>query len=53
MALELGEDERAALAELLRETIGASQYPLSPRIKTLKASVYARLGAENNARYVI
>ena len=37
MALELSEVERVALLELLRETIEASRYPLSPRIKTLKA----------------
>jgi hypothetical protein len=37
MALELSEGERAALVELLRETIAGDRFPLSPRIKTLKA----------------
>jgi hypothetical protein len=35
--MELSEVERAALVELLRQTIGASRYPLSPRVKMLKA----------------
>jgi len=33
----LSEVERVALVELLRETIEVSRFPLSPRIKTLKA----------------
>ena len=36
MNLELSEDEKLALAALLRRTIEADHYPLSPRIRTLK-----------------
>jgi hypothetical protein len=34
--------ERAAVVKLLRETIAADNYPLSPRIRTLKSAL-ARL----------
>jgi hypothetical protein len=37
MQLDLNDDETAALARLLTNTIDADRYPLSPRIQTLKA----------------
>jgi hypothetical protein len=37
MNLDLSDDEKRALADLLRRTIDADRYPLSPRIVTLKA----------------
>lgn len=37
MIVDFSEVEGVALVELLTESIGASRYPLSPRIKTLKA----------------
>jgi hypothetical protein len=37
MKLELDDTERAALAELLRKTIERDRFPLSPRIKSLRA----------------
>jgi hypothetical protein len=37
MPLDLTDDETAALARLLSETIEGDRYPLSPRIQTLKA----------------
>ena len=36
MYLDLTDDETAALARLLKSTIDADRYPLSPRIQTLK-----------------
>ena len=35
--IEMTDDDKAALAELLRETIAADRYPLSPRIQKLRA----------------
>ena len=40
--LNLTPDERAALTKLVRDTIGADPYPLSPRIRRLK-SLLAKL----------
>ena len=37
MMLDLTEEETDALARLLRRTIDADRYPLSPRIQTMKA----------------
>jgi hypothetical protein len=37
MTLDLTDEETAALARLLTNTIDADRYPLSPRIQTLKA----------------
>jgi hypothetical protein len=37
MQLDLTDDETAALARLLTDTIDADRYPLSPRIQMLKA----------------
>ena len=37
MKLDLTDEETAALARLLSETIDADRYPLSPRIQLLKA----------------
>jgi hypothetical protein len=37
MMLDLTEEETAALAKLLSRTIDDDRYPLSPRIRTLKA----------------
>jgi hypothetical protein len=36
MILDLTDEETAALARLLSQTIDADRYPLSPRIQTLK-----------------
>jgi hypothetical protein len=36
MHLDLSDDETAALARLLSDTIDGDRYPLSPRILTLK-----------------
>jgi hypothetical protein len=36
MELDLTDDETAALARVLKSTIDADRYPLSPRIQTLK-----------------
>jgi hypothetical protein len=36
MPLDLDETDRAALVELLRQTISADRYPLSPRIRKLR-----------------
>jgi hypothetical protein len=35
--MSLDDDDKAALVELLRETIAADRYPLSPRIRKLWA----------------
>jgi hypothetical protein len=32
-------DERAAVVKLLRETIAADKYPLSPRVRRLKSAL--------------
>jgi hypothetical protein len=37
MAPDLTEDDKAVLVELLRETIERDRFPLSPRIKRLRA----------------
>ena len=37
MTPELSDDDKAILAELLRETIAANRFPMSPRIKSLQA----------------
>jgi hypothetical protein len=37
MPPDLTDDDKAILAEMLRETIERDRYPLSPRIKSLKA----------------
>jgi hypothetical protein len=37
MQLELTDDEAAALLRLLNQTIADDRFPLSPRIKTLRA----------------
>lgn len=42
--IELDDDERAALAELLSDMIAADRFPLSPRIKRLRA-ILDKLGA--------
>jgi hypothetical protein len=36
MIFDLNDEETAALARLLSQTIDADRYPLSPRIQTLK-----------------
>jgi hypothetical protein len=40
--LDLDDADRAALVELLRETIAADRYPLSPRISKLR-TILAKL----------
>jgi hypothetical protein len=42
MTPDLTDDDKAILVELLRETIDRDRFPLSPRIKSLKA-VLAKL----------
>jgi len=37
MNFDLTDDETAALVRLLKSTIDADRYPLSPRIQTVKA----------------
>jgi len=37
MAADLCDNDKAILAELLRDTIAADRFPLSPRIKSLRA----------------
>jgi hypothetical protein len=37
MPLDLADDEKAALIELLRDTIDRDRFPLSPRIGQLRA----------------
>jgi hypothetical protein len=39
MILDLTDEETEALARLLRQTIDDDRYPLSPRIRTLKATL--------------
>jgi len=36
MAAELNDDDKAILATLLRETINADRFPLSPRVRALQ-----------------
>jgi hypothetical protein len=37
MNLDLSDEEKRALADLLKRTIADDRYPLSPRIRTLEA----------------
>jgi hypothetical protein len=37
MTADLTDDDKAILAKLLRDTIAADRFPLSPRIKSFKA----------------
>jgi len=37
MTPELSDDEKAILAELLRETIARDRFPFSPRVRSYKA----------------
>jgi hypothetical protein len=39
MLLDLPDDEKAALIELLRGTIDRDRFPLSPRIKPLRSGL--------------
>ena len=43
MPLDLDDDDKAALVELLRETIERDRFPLSPRVKRLRG-ILAKLG---------
>jgi hypothetical protein len=45
MTLDLTDNEKAALVELLRETIDRDRFPLSPRITQLRA-ILAKLAPE-------
>ena len=45
MPLDLTDDERAALIELLLRTIENDRFPISPRIKRLRA-ILAKFGIE-------
>jgi hypothetical protein len=49
MPRDLTEDDKAALVELLKETIAADRFPLSPKIKRLKA-VLAKLARRRRDR---
>ena len=40
MTLDLSEEEKHALVELLTTKINDDSYPLSPRVRTLKAILY-------------
>jgi hypothetical protein len=42
VAPDLTDDDKAVLVELLRETIAADRFPLSPRVRSFKA-ILARL----------
>ena len=42
--LDLSEEEAAALVALLTRTIDGDRYPLSPRIRTLRAVIGVRSG---------
>ena len=46
MTLDVTEDETAALARLLTNTIDADRYPLSPRIQLLKG-ILAKIRPES------
>ena len=46
MTLDLTEEETAALARLLTNTIDADHYPLSPRIQLLKG-ILAKIRPES------
>ena len=46
MTLDLTEEETAALARLLTNTIDADRYPLSPRIRLLKG-ILAKIRPES------
>jgi len=37
MASDLTEDDKATIAALLRDTIAADRFPLSPRVRSFKA----------------
>jgi hypothetical protein len=39
MTPDLTDDDKATLADLLRETIAADRFPLSPRVRRLKATL--------------
>jgi hypothetical protein len=43
MTLDLTDDDRAALIELMREAIERDRFPLSPRVTRLRA-ILAKLG---------
>jgi hypothetical protein len=43
MPLDLDDNERAALVELLSNTINRDRFPLSPRVKPLRG-ILAKLG---------
>jgi hypothetical protein len=45
MLLDLSDDEKLALVALLTRTIADDRYPLSSRVRTLKA-IFAKLGPE-------
>jgi hypothetical protein len=49
MTLDLTEEETAALAQLLSNTIDADHYPLSPRIQLLKG-ILAKIRPEATPR---
>jgi len=45
MTPDLTDDDKAVLIELLRDTIATDRFPLSPRIKSLKA-ILAKLAPQ-------
>jgi hypothetical protein len=48
MKPDLTDDDKAALVELLRETIERDRFPLSPRVKRLRG-ILAKLGVGSAA----
>jgi hypothetical protein len=39
MTPDLTDDDKAILAELLRDTIGRDRFPLAPRVRSYKATL--------------
>jgi len=48
MSLDLDDSEKAALIEFLTDTINRDRFPLSPRVKMLRA-ILAKLGGIGSA----
>lgn len=46
MTLDLTDDDKAVLAELLPDTIERDRFPLSPRVKRLRG-ILAKLGVDS------
>jgi hypothetical protein len=46
MHLDLSDEEAAALTQELHEIVESDRYPLSPRIRTLRAAILVKLKPE-------